>query len=138
ETAPPGGSVDALDDFLFGSRRGYCEQFAGAYAALARSVGLPTRVAVGFTPGTYDEATGVWRVTTREAHAWPEVYLSGVGWTAFEPTPGRVLPDPNAWVRPPTLERVAASRPSGRGDGTALTRVDPGGGGLDAGPANRP
>jgi transglutaminase-like putative cysteine protease len=141
ENAPPGASVDALDDFLFGSHRGYCEQFAGAYAAMARSLGLPTRVAVGFTPGTYDAADNLWRVTTREAHAWPEVYLSGLGWTAFEPTPGRVLPDPKAWVRPATsLEPVAASRPSGRrSEDSALARVDPGGDrGLDSGPANRP
>ncbi|MCA1841588.1 MAG: transglutaminaseTgpA domain-containing protein [Actinobacteria bacterium] len=140
ENAPPGASVDALHDFLFGSHRGYCEQFAGAYAAMARSLGLPTRVAVGFTPGTYDTAEGLWRVTTREAHAWPEVYLSGLGWTAFEPTPGRVLPDPKAWVRPATsLEQLAASRPSGRSQESALARVDAGGeGGLDAGPANRP
>jgi hypothetical protein len=107
---------------------------------MARSLGLPTRVAVGFTPGTYDTANSLWRVTTREAHAWPEVYLTGLGWTAFEPTPGRVLPDPEDWVRPPTsLEEQAAGRPSGRSSESALARIDPGGGrGLDAGPASRP
>jgi transglutaminase-like putative cysteine protease len=140
ENAPPGASIDALERFLLGSRRGYCEQFAGAYAAMARAVGLPARVAVGFTPGTYDEAAGVWRVTTREAHAWPEVFLDGVGWTAFEPTPGRTLPDPEARVRPDTaFQRLAAPRPSGAGrDASSLNRVDPGGGaGLDTGPGGR-
>jgi hypothetical protein len=98
-------------------------------------------VAVGFTPGTYDEAAGVWRVTTREAHAWPEVFLDGVGWTAFEPTPGRVLPDPETRVRPrPTVQRVAGARPPvAGGDASTLARVDAGGdSALDAGPGGRP
>ena len=139
ESAPPGASVNALTDFLLRSRRGFCEQFAGAYAAMARSLGLPTRVAVGFTPGAYDATTGLWRVTTREAHAWPEVFLAGLGWTPFEPTPGRVLPDPDARMRPSdTVERLAAPRTAGGVETAALARIDPGGGaGLDAGPGGR-
>ncbi|MEW6476850.1 MAG: transglutaminaseTgpA domain-containing protein, partial [Actinomycetota bacterium] len=139
ETAPPGASTTALHNFLFTSRRGYCEQFAGAFAAMARALGLPTRLAVGFTPGTYDETTGLWRVTTREAHAWPEVFLAGLGWTPFEPTPNRVLPDPDARVRPSnTVERLASTRGSGGAESTALARIDPGGGaGVDAGPGGR-
>ena len=141
ESVPSGGSVEALDHFLFTSRRGFCEQFAGAFAAMARAVGLPARVAVGFTPGDYDPASGVWRVTTREAHAWPEVFLEGSGWTAFEPTPGRTLPDPDARVEADVaVQRVAAAGPSASGgDQSSLARVDPGGGaGLDAGPGGRP
>ena len=141
ETVPPGSSLDALQEFLFGSHRGYCEQFAGAYAALARSVGLPARVAVGFTPGAWDEATGTWRVTTREAHAWPEVFLDGAGWTAFEPTPGRVLPDPETRMRSGTdRQRLAAAHPSAAGqNASAPTRLDPAAlGGRDAGPGGRP
>jgi transglutaminase-like putative cysteine protease len=141
ESAPTGGSVEALDHFLFTSRRGFCEQFAGAFAAMARAVGLPARVAVGFTPGDYDAASGAWRVTTREAHAWPEVFLDGSGWTAFEPTPGRTLPDPDARVEADiAVQRVAAAGPPVIGGGqSALARVDPGGGaGLDAGPGGRP
>ena len=139
ESAPPGASVNALTDFLLRSRRGFCEQFAGAYAAMARALGLPTRVAVGFTPGAYDATTGLWRVTTREAHAWPEVFLAGLGWTPFEPTPGRVLPDPDARVRPSdTVERLAAARTAGGLATAALARIDPGGGaGVDAGPGGR-
>jgi hypothetical protein len=86
----PGHDANAMDQFL-SSRQGYCEQFAGTYAAMARAIGLPSRVAVGFTAGTAD-AEGRWHVTGKEAHAWPEVYLSGYGWVAFEPTPGRGLP----------------------------------------------
>ncbi len=86
----PGHDQNAMERFL-ASRQGYCEQFAGTYAAMARSLGLPARVAVGFTFGTLG-ADGLWHVTGKEAHAWPEVYLGGYGWVAFEPTPGRGLP----------------------------------------------
>ncbi len=87
---PPGHGDDAIVRFLK-DRVGYCEQFAGTYAAMARSIGLPARVAVGFTPGVR-AADGRFHVTDREAHAWPEVYLAGYGWVAFEPTPGRGQP----------------------------------------------
>jgi transglutaminase-like putative cysteine protease len=83
---------DALERFLFQTRRGYCEQFAAAYAVMARVVGLPARVAVGFTPGELDPETGEYVVRGYNAHAWPEVYLDGYGWVAFEPTPGRGMP----------------------------------------------
>jgi hypothetical protein len=79
-------------------------------------------------------------VTTREAHAWPEVFLDGVGWTAFEPTPGRALPSPDARVlAEPAPARMASAGLSSAGSGSsALARVDPGGGaGVDAGPGNR-
>ena len=110
---PPGHSDDALQRFLFVTKRGYCEQFAGAYAAMARAVNLPSRVAVGFTPGE-QMANGTYRVLNRHAHAWPEVYLSGYGWVAFEPTPGRGAPDaqsytgvtpmpPEGFVPPPSV-----------------------------------
>lgn len=90
---PPGHSGNALTNFLFNTRRGYCEQFAGSYAVLARLAGLPTRVAVGFTAGEADPDVPN-RLVVREinAHAWPEVYLGQAGWVAFEPTPGRGVP----------------------------------------------
>jgi transglutaminase-like putative cysteine protease len=86
-----GHSDSAIKRFLFETRQGYCEQFAGTYAAMARAVGLPARVAVGFTPGRLDNS-GVYHVTNEDAHAWPEVWLQGVGWMPFEPTPGRFEP----------------------------------------------
>jgi transglutaminase-like putative cysteine protease len=98
EAAPAGHSDDHLRYFLFRSKIGYCEQFAGAFAAMARSIGLPARVAVGFTPGAYDEAQDVFHVTTKEAHAWPEVHINGLGWVAFEPTPGRFEPNPTNYT----------------------------------------
>ncbi len=88
---PEGTSSSAILNFLR-SRRGFCQQFAGAYAAMARAVGLPTRVAVGFTPGTYDTTQGAFEVRARDAHAWPEVWLAGLGWTQFEPTPAGAAP----------------------------------------------
>jgi len=94
---PPGHGDDALQRFLFVTKRGYCEQFAGAYAAMARAINLPSRVAVGFTPGE-QVAVGSYRVLNRHAHAWPEVYLSGYGWIAFEPTPGRGAPDDQSYT----------------------------------------
>ena len=88
----PGHSGNRIEDFL-STRRGYCEQFAGTFAAMARSVGLPARVAVGFTVGEADPADpNLFVVQGKHAHAWPEVYLAGVGWVAFEPTPGRGAP----------------------------------------------
>jgi transglutaminase-like putative cysteine protease len=87
-----GHGTDAIERFLFETKTGYCEQFAGTYAAMARAIGLPARVAVGFTQGELDETEGVYRVRGEHAHAWPEVYLAGVGWLRFEPTPGRGAP----------------------------------------------
>lgn len=88
-----GHGENALERFLFDTengQQGYCEQFAAAYAAMARSVGLPSRVAVGFTEGDEDaNQEGLFIVKGRNAHAWPEVYIEGSGWVMFEPTPNR-------------------------------------------------
>lgn len=92
-TVQAGHSGDALETFLFDVQRGYCEQFAGAYAAMARAVGIPARVAVGFTQGESDPTQpGTYIVRGEHAHAWPEVYLAGAGWVSFEPTPSRGQP----------------------------------------------
>jgi transglutaminase-like putative cysteine protease len=93
-TVPAGQAVNAMETFLFETRRGYCEQFAGTFAAMARAIGLPTRVAVGFTPGEQDEANpNLYHVLGLHAHAWPEVYFPGQGWVLFEPTPSRGAPN---------------------------------------------
>jgi len=83
------GAEDPVAAFL-AERRGFCQQFASAFALMARSLGLPSRVAVGFTPGDQDpDRPDRFVVRGRHAHAWPEVELPGLGWVAFEPTPGR-------------------------------------------------
>ncbi|MEV5711113.1 DUF3488 and transglutaminase-like domain-containing protein [Actinoallomurus sp. NPDC052274] len=84
--APSPRNVGALRDFLFGSKTGYCEQFAASMALLARIVGIPARVAMGYTAGER-RADGSWAVRTKDTHAWPELYFSGIGWLRFEPTP---------------------------------------------------
>lgn len=95
---PRGHDLSAIDAFLE-SRVGYCEQFAGTFAAMARSLGIPARVAVGFTPGEADAADPeLYRVRGEHAHAWPEVYFEGLGWVPFEPTPGRGAPGAEAWT----------------------------------------
>ncbi|MBN9606244.1 MAG: transglutaminase domain-containing protein [Actinomycetales bacterium] len=79
-------------------RSGYCVHFASTMAVMARELGIPSRVVVGFQPGTPrpDLGEGAFLATTDDLHAWPELYLEGVGWTRFEPTPGRgeLPPDP--------------------------------------------
>ena len=87
-----GHNVSTAEEFLFSVRSGYCEQFASVFAAMARSLGIPTRVAVGYTWGSWDPARQEYVVRGHHAHAWPEVYFAGVGWIVFEPTPGRSRP----------------------------------------------
>ncbi|BBC37211.1 hypothetical protein SGFS_085050 [Streptomyces graminofaciens] len=69
-------------------KEGFCIHFSFAMSAMARTLGIPARVAVGFTPGT-PNSDGSMSVGLRDAHAWPELYFEGVGWTRFEPTPTR-------------------------------------------------
>ncbi|MGH9022436.1 MAG: transglutaminase domain-containing protein, partial [Acidimicrobiia bacterium] len=107
-------------------------QFAGAFAAMARALGIPARVAVGFTPGSYDQRLGGYRVTTSEAHAWPEVRLEGFGWVAFEPTPGRN--DVNPGDHTGTFVDPATAGSDGATEGSpaeASTPTAPAGGARD-------
>jgi transglutaminase-like putative cysteine protease len=90
-----GSGMDAMERFLQ-VRSGYCVHFASTFAVMARSVGIPARVVVGFLPGT---ATGdqvddqdVYSVLGSQLHAWPETYLNGIGWVPFEPTVGLGTP----------------------------------------------
>jgi transglutaminase-like putative cysteine protease len=89
-TVQRGHSNDAMLNFL-SIRKGYCEQFAGTFAAMARVAGLPTRVMVGFTQGQL-RSDGVYHVAGRHAHAWDEVWFDDYGWVLFDPTPGRGAP----------------------------------------------
>ena len=116
-----GHDESAMEEFVLDSQRGYCEQFAGSYAAMARSLGIPARVAVGFTPGTPDPTDpNLYRVRGENAHAWPEVYLGEYGWVRFEPTPGRGAPFAEQYTGVPEQQVVTG------GDGsTATTTVSP-------------
>lgn len=86
--------------FLFERRAGHCEYFASAMAVLLRASGIPSRVATGFLGGVFNPLSGWYVIRASDAHTWVEAYLSGAGWTSFDPTP----PDPNAappglWLR---------------------------------------
>ena len=85
--APTVLDASGLTTFLERTKSGYCQQFSFAMAVLARLLGIPSRVAYGFTSGTGTGNTDQWLVTTHDAHAWPELYFQGAGWLRFEPTP---------------------------------------------------
>jgi transglutaminase-like putative cysteine protease len=84
--APTVINADGLAKFLKVTKKGYCQQFSFAMAVMARLLGIPSRIAYGFTSGAPVSGNS-WRVTTHDAHAWPELYFQGSGWLRFEPTP---------------------------------------------------
>lgn len=90
--APPEtGHRSPYAAFLFHTRTGYCQHFAGAMAVLLRFNGIPARVAVGFATGER-LAPRTYMVSRTDAHAWVEAYFPGYGWIPFDPTPGNSLP----------------------------------------------
>ena len=82
----PGDGQDAVDHFLFESRRGFCEQIASALAVMLRTQGVPARIATGYVSSGRDRIAGVYEVRASDAHAWVEVWVPEVGWQAFDPT----------------------------------------------------
>ncbi len=110
-----GNSNDAIESFLR-TKEGFCQQFAGTFAAMARSLGVPSRVAVGFTDGTIG-TDGRYHVYGRNYHAWPEVWFDDVGWVAFEPTPGRGSADTTAYTGVEPAQDNSTSSGGGEGEG---------------------
>lgn len=88
--APP-YEKDVVDYFLFESKKGFCDYYATAMVVLARSAGIPARIAIGYASGAFDPVQGKYTVLESDAHAWPELYFPGVGWVEFEPT--SVMPE---------------------------------------------
>jgi hypothetical protein len=86
---PPPNDVDLVDHFLFSQQEGYCDYYASAMVVMARTVGIPARLAAGYAQGTYDHEGGRWVVTEQDAHSWVEIYFRGIGWIEFEPTAGQ-------------------------------------------------
>jgi transglutaminase-like putative cysteine protease len=85
-----GSSSDrAMVEFLTQTKRGFCQQFSSAMAVMLRTLGIPARLAVGFTPGEFDGSADRLTVTTENAHSWVEVFFPSFGWVPFEPTPDR-------------------------------------------------
>lgn len=101
-TVRAGSGADAITRFLK-DKEGFCVHFSFSMAAMARTLGIPARVAVGFTPGTA-RSDGSMSVGAKDAHAWPELYFQGVGWTRFEPTPSRGSQPDYTVERPPSQE----------------------------------
>ena len=89
EAPPPG--VDRVDYFLFEMQEGYCNYYASAMAVMARSAGIPARVAVGYAQGDWEREARAYRVRESDSHAWVEVYLPRFGWIEFEPTASKPL-----------------------------------------------
>ncbi len=128
--------------FLFTTRTGFCQHFAGAMAILLRFNGIPARVAVGFATGQPD-GNGWFVVSKRDAHAWVEAYFPGIGWVPFDPTPGRALPGPGAsstsagFTDPYVADRTASQGSTSAGNSTdqqrlRLDKLPTGGGDLVA------
>lgn len=138
---PPVPGESPLISFLFVNRAGFCQQFAGAYAVLARSIGLPTRLAVGFATGvpvgnankTTESSFGTtYRVTGADAHVWPEVYLGPQsGWVSFEPTP------PASDEPSPVGVIEGSATPASTGAGPSTSTTQAGSSGARAGEARR-
>jgi transglutaminase-like putative cysteine protease len=138
-----GDNADAMSHFLQ-VRHGFCVQFATTYAVMARLAGIPARVAIGFTPGTRD-AKGIYHVTNYESHAWPEVWLAGLGWTdQFDPTPTSSLPGashlpgepPNVGASTPRSTPVPTTAPAATAPGPPGTPGSPNGGGVSSPPVS--
>ena len=87
--------ADAVNNFLFGSRVGYCEQISTALAVMLRGIGIPAREAVGYVPGPYNPITDLYDIEAKDAHAWVQVWFPGLGWQNFDPTASVPLANPS-------------------------------------------
>lgn len=123
---PPAASTDHLSDFLLRTRRGYCQQFAAAFALLARHLGFASRVSVGFLPGETSIAEpDRFLVRGTDAHSWPEVLFEGYGWIRFEPTPGNGASPPRYTSRAvPFSAQNPFSDAEGNGGGRNPARLE--------------
>jgi transglutaminase-like putative cysteine protease len=89
---------DPLANFLFVTRRGYCEYFASAMAVMLRTQAIPARVVTGFQSGYYNDVSGSWVMRASDAHAWVEAWIDGQGWVTFDPTPPGAAQAEGGWL----------------------------------------
>lgn len=124
---PAGHGTSAIESFLI-QRIGYCEQFSATFAAMARTLGIPSRVAVGYTAGVRGD-DGTYSVRGRHAHAWPELWFDGIGWVPFEPTPGRGAPGTEQYTGVAPEQDTTPDEVTNEFDETETTtpEVEPGG-----------
>ncbi|MGH3155699.1 MAG: transglutaminase TgpA family protein [Streptosporangiaceae bacterium] len=111
---------DALLDFLTRTKTGFCQQFSFAMTVLARLLGIPARVAVGFDPGTRIGSSDRYRVDGSDAHAWTELYFTGYGWTTWDPTPAGNEAG-QADLAPPLYSTGGSPSTTGTGPGSGST-----------------
>ena len=114
---PPLLGEDEIDEFLYQTRAGFCEHFAGAFVFLMRAAGIPARVVLGYQGGERNPLDGVLTVRQSDAHAWAEVWLAGRGWMRVDPT---------AMAAPQRVERSATLPLPGLPALGRLLRPDPG------------
>jgi transglutaminase-like putative cysteine protease len=105
-----GDGYRAMSLFLQ-KRRGYCQHFAATMAMMARTLGIPSRVVVGFLAPSRDNGPNSFVFTSHDAHAWPELYFGGVGWVRFEPTPGNGA-EPPVYTHNVVVHSVQPSTPT--------------------------
>ena len=106
-----------LRAFLFRDRIGYCQQFSGAMALMLRTIGIPARVAAGFSPGVPNPHGNGWAVRDLDAHSWVEVYFDGIGWVPFDPTPAAAPAAAQATGTAPVLKHGEARQLAGQAGG---------------------
>jgi transglutaminase-like putative cysteine protease len=108
-----GAGYQAMAEFLL-KRRGYCQHFAATMAMMARTIGIPSRVVVGFLEPAAQLTPNDYVFTSHDVHAWPELYFSGVGWVRFEPTHGNgaVIPSWAPSIPLSTSQPTASNAPS--------------------------
>ena len=112
-----------LESFLFSQRRGYCQQFSGAMTLMLRMDGIPARVGVGFRPVARGEHADTWSARTVDAHAWVEVFLSGIGWVTFDPTPPTSTPAAIAEATALSRAAVFGGATTAHGHGTLAVKA---------------
>ncbi|HEX5128220.1 MAG TPA: transglutaminase domain-containing protein, partial [Usitatibacter sp.] len=83
---PPKLAADAVDEFLFSTRRGFCEHFASAFTFVMRAAGIPARVVTGYQGGEINPLNGELIVRQADAHAWSEIWIADQGWIRVDPT----------------------------------------------------
>ena len=91
DVAIPKAGDDYVDQFLFDTKKGYCDNFSTSMVVMLRSIDIPARWVKGFAPGESvlnDDGEKVYQITNNEAHSWVEAYMPGVGWMPYEPTIG--------------------------------------------------
>ena len=128
---PGSTSEAAMVEFLTTTKAGFCQQFSSTMAVMLRSLGIPARLAVGFTPGEFSDSADRLTVTTENAHSWVEVLFPSYGWLPFEPTPGRQNPVGYPYIDPSRADACPNVRggfcgPTGRGPraGGSVTQSD--------------